>query len=250
MTARTLAACALCLLVLGCGSAPIGDEPVSTDDEVPGTPQPRGGVAAFEQRWRERALSQGRQGRLAEAALSWEVLVALRPDVKDYDELLRQTRRLIDEAVPDRMQRAAQAIKRGDLDAAGALYLSVLALKPDHEAAADALRGIERERNRRSYLGKNSGQVIARRTAPSSSAAAVLDRNDIEHAAMLGTQGEVDAAISLLEAHLAIDKRDAAACRLLARMYAQKAGKQSITGNATSESAQRGRRPEACASAR
>lgn len=183
-------------------------------------------VTSFEQGLRDRAASQGRQGRLADAAVSWEILSVLRPEDQEVRDRLGDTRRLIDAALPERLQRGAQALKRGELDAAAAQYLAALALQPTHAQAADALRTIERERNRRNFLGKPSRFTLMRRyagAAPPSVAAKALDRNELEHAAMLGTQGEFDAAIALIEHHLSIEKRDPAACRLLADTYAQKA---------------------------
>ena len=181
----------------------------------------------FEQRLRERALAQDRQGRLAEAATSWEILTVLRPDSDDYRQGLQGTQRLIAAAVPERLQRAQLALKRGELDGAALQYLSVLSLQPGNAEAADALRQIERERTRRSQLGKASRLTIAQqRVAPTPTTPnppLPLDRNELEHAAMLGTQGEYDDAIALLERHLAYDRRDVAACRLLADLYAQKA---------------------------
>ena len=140
-------------------------------------------------------------------------------------------RRLVDTLLPDRLQRGAQALKRGDLDAAAVQYLGALSLQPDHAQAADALRQIERERNKRSYLGKHSRLTLTRRAVTEAqmanpAPAVPLDRNEVEHAAMLATQGELDDAIALLERHLSIDKRDAAACQLLADVYFQKAEKQ------------------------
>src|SRR5207253_7668042 len=60
----------------------------------------------------------------------------------------------------------------------------------------------------------------------SARAQSASDRNELEHAALLGAQGEVDDAIALLERHLASDRHDASACRQLADMYFQKAEKQ------------------------
>jgi tetratricopeptide (TPR) repeat protein len=175
---------------------------------------------AYEQRLRERAQVQVRQGRLADAALSWEVLTALRPDAGEYRERLHETRRQIEAALPERLRRAQQAQRRGELDGATAGYLSVLALQPDHEVAADALRAIERERNRINYLGKYSRITLERRggLATAKRPAAALDGNEVEHAALLGSQGEVDAAIALLERYLAVQGADAKACQLLADM--------------------------------
>ena len=203
---------ALVLALAACSSEPIMSTAVQ-DDEVPvagsrGTSD----AGTFEQRLRERASTQGRQGRLAEAATSWEILTVLRPDSREYRERLDDTRRLI------------------DTDVATAHYLAALALQPDNAQAAEALRSIERERNKR-LLGKPSRLALTRRTLQESQMATApgianpLDRNELEHAAMLGAQGEFDEAIGLLERHYAADKRDTAACHLLADMYYQKAEK-------------------------
>lgn len=163
--------------------------------------------------------------------LSWEILTVLRPESAEYRDRLAETRRLADATFADRLERGAQALRRHDLDAAAAHYLTALSLQPDHAGAADALRGIERERNRRMHLGKPSRLTLTRRAATEAQMNALapavpLDRNEIEHAALLGTQGEHDEAIALLERLLAKDRRDASACRLLAEMYVQKGEKQ------------------------
>ena len=214
------------LVLAGCASAPSAPD-LPKDDDVPTTPQRQAtGADGFEQRVRESALQLGRQGQLAEAATSWEILTVLRPDHREYRDRLRETQELISQVVPDRMQRGAQALKRGELDAAAAHYLAALALAPDNPQAADALRSIERERNKRSYLGKASRVTLARRPANDARIAASPDRNTLEHAAMLAGQGELDDAISLLERQLAADRRNTAACQLLADVYVQKADKQ------------------------
>jgi tetratricopeptide (TPR) repeat protein len=207
--------------------APVGEPAIAL-------PAPSFGAtsaASFERRQQERALSAERQGRLADAALAWEILAVLRPDAGEYRERLADARRQIDAAVAERLQRASQAAKRGELDAAGAHYLAVLALQPDHAQAADALRGIERERNKRSYLGKYSRTTLTRRALADAEMAGAprgstrkpgTDRNDVEHAAMLAAQGDLDDAIGLLEARLAADKRDGAARQLLADVYYRK----------------------------
>lgn len=200
-------------------------------DEVPSATVRSAAMTPFEQGLRDRAATQLRQGRLGEAALTLEVLTVLRPDERDYRERLAETRRLIEAALPDRLQRGAQALKRGELDAAAVQYLAALALQPDNAAAAEAMRGVERERNRRSFLGKPSRLTLTRRPATDGQPAQSRsgpppDRNELEHAAMLATQGEYDDAIALLERHLGADRRDAAACKQLADLYYQKAEKQ------------------------
>lgn len=215
----------LAAITAGCGTVPSGPGSGATPHDAPLA----GGAAAFEQRQRDRALAQQREGRLGEAAVSWEILVALRPGSADYREKLAETRRQIDAAVPQRLQRAQQTWRRGELDTASSQFLGVLALQPDNAQAADALRSIERERNRILYLGKlsritltrsNGGALQAAKTAPASAP----DRNDLEHAAMLRTQGELDAAIVLLERYVATRGPDPTACRMLDEMALQKAG--------------------------
>jgi len=215
--------------VLAVLTAACGTNPVLAPDARGGQPEARtpltGAAAAFEQRLRERALVQQREGRLAEASQSWEILVALRPDAGDYRDRFGATRRQIDALLPERMQRAQQAWKRGELDAASSQFLAVLALQPEHVQAAEALRSIERERNRALYLGKLSRITLARGGAlRSARPGAADDRNDVEHAAILRTQGETDAAIVLLERYVTARGADAAACRMLAEMYLQKSG--------------------------
>lgn len=205
--------------------------PLPTAGTAPATMAPAvASRSGFEQDYRERASTAARQGRLADAALAWEVLTVLRPDVADYREALVDTRRQIDAGVADRWPRAVQAQRRGDLDGATQLYLSVLALQPDHAAAADALRGIERERVKRQQLGRSSRLTLTRRAATEAevmadkaAVAGGADRNELEHVAMLARQGEIDTAIGLLERRTAANRNDRAARELLADLYARKA---------------------------
>lgn len=155
-----LASAACAVLVAACATPP--DAPGSSEERAAPSASVPATVHAFEQHLRERALAQARQGRLADAEASWEILVALRPDVREYRERLGEAQRQIDAAVPERWQRAQQALRRGDLEGASALFLSVLALQPDHEQAADALRAMERDRNKSLFLGKFSRITLGR----------------------------------------------------------------------------------------
>jgi tetratricopeptide (TPR) repeat protein len=227
MRAARLALVCSMLAIAGCGTTPPSPAPGAAADHAPAPSRPAG-VAAFEARTRERAEVEARQGRLAEAATDWEVLTVLQPGNAEYRERLDDMRRQIEAAVPERLQRGQQAFRRGDLDTATTHYLQALALDPDNEVAADALRAIERERNKRNFLGKPSRLTLTRRennealvSAPATSAPSASGRNDLEDAAALRAQGELIDAIALLERHLAADKRDVAACQMLAEMYFQ-----------------------------
>ena len=217
-----------CATLVACGSTPPAAPLDAPYDEAPRSADPTlPAPAAFEQAQRERALGFVAQKRWAEAALAWEVLTVLRPDGADYRERLVDAQRQIAAGVAERMPRAAQAAQRGDIDAAAQLYLAVLALQPNHEAAADALRAIERERNKRNYLGKYSRITLTRRAIADaempSASARMSNRNELEHASLLAGDGEFDEAIGLLERRVGADRRDDQARRLLASVYYRKA---------------------------
>lgn len=139
-------------LLAACGSQPAAtpSPPGAAPRPAPAaTPSRQDGLEGFERQQRERAETAQRQGRLADAALAWEVLTALRPQHGEYRERLAATRAQIGSAVQDRIGKASAAHKRGDFDGAIQHYLAALALVPTHEAAADALRAIERDRQKR-----------------------------------------------------------------------------------------------------
>ena len=210
------------VLLTACGSAPVAT-PASppADDGAPPSAPP---VSAFEARQRDRAQQLSRQGRLADAAVAWEVLTVLRPDTGEYRERLSDMRRQIDAALNDRLQRATQAQRRGDAEAAVQQYLAVLALQPDHAQAADALRAIERERNRRNFLGKYSRLTVTRRAVADAEMAPVEvagTPGELEHASLLASQGEYADAIAVLDRRVAANRRDAAATRMLADVHYQ-----------------------------
>ncbi len=226
------------LLLAGCA----GTRPPPAAAPAPPAPvaAPAGdpAVEQFEQRQRERAEQAARQGRLAEALQAWDVLLTLRPAQAEYRAARAELQRQVQAQVAERLPKAAAAHKRGDLDTAAQLYLGVLALNPEHEAAAEGLRAVERERNKRQYVGKLARNTLVRRPAveppktngtaqrPAAKAApkATGDRNELEHAAMLASQGELDDAIALLQAHLVAQRNDADAKRMLADLLALKEG--------------------------
>ncbi len=221
-------------LWLAGGCATPQPDPDAPANEAPSLPRKAASPQSdFEARQKERAITLGRQGRLADAAVAWEILGVLRPDVPEYRELWSRIQGQIEAAVAERLQRAAQAQRRGELDLAAQGYLAVLALQPEHAQAADALRAIERERNKRNVLGRAARLAPTPRTAAparppavesaAANSASTSDRNDLEHAAMLTIQGDHDDAIQLLEKRLANSRQDEVARAMLADAYFQKA---------------------------
>jgi tetratricopeptide (TPR) repeat protein len=224
-----LSALIAALLLAGCGTAPVASVPVAPGEGPTALTEPPTPLAAFEIAQWQSARELERKGKLADAAWAWEVLTVLKPDNAEYRSSLASVRQQIDAAVADRLRRASQAQKKGNLDIASVQYLTVLSLQPGHAQAADALRAIERERNKRSYLGKPSRITLAKRAPetdkPLAGSRNPPDRNDLEHASLLAAQGELDEAIGLLERRVAADRRDNAARLLLADLYLQKADK-------------------------
>ena len=237
MTDRTLPSCRLAsvLLALATGACVSPPEAHTPAPAAPAAAGVRAPASGYEQRLREQALAQGRQGRLADAAVSWEVLSVLRPEVGEYRERMNETHRAIEAAAAERLRNGQQAQRRGDFEGATKQYLAVLALQPEHEQAAEGLRTIERERNRINYLGKYSRITLERRggsglASTAKRPAAVPEGNEVEHAAMLRTQGELDAAIALLERHIALHGPDNKACQMLAEISVQKKSQPNAAG--------------------
>jgi len=227
--ARTGLCVALSLVVAACAT-PVPPADTSANaaarDEVALPAQAQSPNRAFERKQRERAQLLARQGRLGEAVLAWEVVTVLRPDAVEYRDRLADLRKQVDVAVAERLQRGAAAQQRGELDAATQQYLAALALQPDQAQAAEALRSIERERNKRNFLGKYSRLTLTRRSmADATMPSTAPESNELEHASILASQGDIDDAIAVLEKRLAADRRDDAARQLLADVYFQKADK-------------------------
>jgi len=108
--------------------------------------------ATFEQQQLALAHLQASQGHLADAATHWEVLSVLKPKEPSYARQLAQLHAQIEQEASKEMRLAKAAHQRGAIDEASQHYLAVLALQPDNTAAADALRAIERDRNKRDHL--------------------------------------------------------------------------------------------------
>lgn len=217
--------------LVGCASHAPDDARASRGDAPASAAAPPNPLSAYEQQQRDRAIASARQRHLADAAIAWELLTVLRPDVPEYRERLADTQRQIDVAVAERLPRAAQAAQRGEIETATQLYLAVLALQPLNDGAAEALRALERERNKRNFLGKSSRTTLTRRAiadaemsaAPAARGSALAGRAELEQAALLAGDGEFDAAIDLLEHRLALDPKDGPARRALADVYYSKA---------------------------
>jgi hypothetical protein len=171
-------------------------------------------LAEFERQQLRRAEQAELQGRWAEAARAWEVLLLLRPGHAPYRDGQQRLRSATEQMVAQLLVRAADERRRGDLDRASRGYLQLLSLQPDHAGAAEALRQIERERNERQWQGRFARSPIQR--GPSEAPPATGERNLAEHASLLAAQGELEGAIALLARPAQAAGADPALRRLLA----------------------------------
>jgi tetratricopeptide (TPR) repeat protein len=177
----------------------------------------------------EQARLAQAQGRWADAALAWEVSSLLRPDDHQIRAAWAHAQRRIDALAEQHRGLAEAARARGDLELATQSYLAMLALDPGRRDAADALRRIERERNRGSLVGRFARAPSLRRQ-PGDAVAPAVDNTEPgraansqrEHATLLARQGQLDSAIQMLRESPSLS-RDAAHRALLADLYVQKA---------------------------
>lgn len=244
-TRSAQAACATAVLLAACTSVPT---PPAAPPGVP-APEPAvrvpaqpdaSAVSAFERQHRQKAVQAAAQGRWADAQAAWDVVLALRPQDAEASMRRREAVAAAENGVAERLPRARQAQRKGDLEGASRLYLEVLALDPWHAEAAAALRAIESERIRRSRSIAASRGLAYRAPpapAPAPMPAAGAVRSDVEHAAMLSRQGEVDAAIALLQPVATARRSDPAARALMADLYLQQADRLAATDRAAAISA-------------
>lgn len=148
------AICVPCVTLSGCVTPPAADPP-ATPAPVPGpvqaAPTP---AAALEERHHAHAQAFMRERNWADALVQWELLALLKPDSQEYRNALIATRARIREAADGFMRAANQARAQGNLDQATLMYLRVLNVDRENAVAAQALRDIDAERTRRSYINR------------------------------------------------------------------------------------------------
>lgn len=213
------------LLLAGCAASPPPVATLPPDDPPPpapvaAVPDPR---IAFQRRWLAQAEQDEQQGRLAEALWAREALALAASDeparAAQRAHLVR-LRGLVAARSQEAWSLGRDAQRRGDLDRAQRAYLQLLALEPEHAASAEALRGIERERNERQWLGRFSKSIIHRLSSVSERPG---ERIASEHATLLATQGEVDGAIQVLTRAVEAPEADPALRRQLADLHVKRA---------------------------
>jgi tetratricopeptide (TPR) repeat protein len=202
--------------------APADGPALTTDEQA---------LAQFELAQRAAAAAAAQQGRWLEAIWAWEVVLALRPSDRSARAAHAEALAAAQAGVAERLPRARLALQRGESDAAQRLYGEVLALQPGQAEAADALRRTERDRVQRQHLGQSSRPSMLRSSraqaqrapTPDEARATVAASNEVEHASLLARDGDLSAAIALLQPLVKPRGGDPVARALLLDLYLRQA---------------------------
>ena len=213
-------------LVAACASAP----PPPERPEAPTVftvVEPRAAsLTELERNYRERAAALARDGRWTEARSLWEVLLIVEPDSPSYRQQYELAQTRIAEMVAERLKAADKARQAGEIEKATLAYLRVLSVEPREAAAARALRELEVERVKRTYLSRPPRVVLANRSpernAPRNAVApSANDVGDLELGVMLFRQGDHAGSAQSLEKYLQKYPRHEGARGYLADAYHQ-----------------------------
>jgi len=220
------------LLLACCAQAPVPPNapatheapsaPVSTIQAPHPRPSPPPELP-LDQRERERAQALMQESRYAEAAQHWEVLHMLHPEQPVYADKLAEARSRAAQAAAQNVQEAQQARRQGQTEHAVALYLRALNADPGNAEAAQGLREIQKESDRRAYAGAARGSGEAPQRSGSRSAPSAAERRDLDSGIMLLHQGDPAAAVQALESYLRRYPRDDLGRRTLQDAYAEQA---------------------------
>lgn len=210
--------------------------PPEASPEPPPVAGPPAAVVSVETAYRSRAEALARERRWADAALQWELLALLRPDVAEYGANAADARRRATEAAAERLRAAEAARQRGDLEQASVHYLRALAADPADTRAAEALREIERERVRRAYLNRGPRGVMpgamtlpaVPRSPPRQPVPDAL--SDVDTGVLLFKQGDFLGAINALQRHLQSHRGDAMARGYLSDAFLQQGARYAQEG--------------------
>ena len=184
------------------------------------------GVSALELQERERAQSLVHEGRWAEAATHWEILLLLRPDQQDYVKALADVRAHASHAAAEHLQEAEQARRQGQTNRAATLYLKALSADPANDKAAQALRDIEKERARKANFAPlsraSTGEIALnhRRSSKPAASPSTAEGRELDAAILLLHQGDDFAAgLQKLETYAQKNPNDDLSKRALQDTY-------------------------------
>ena len=184
----------------------------------------------FMQTQRAVAEAAAVEGRWLDAAWAWDIVLALAPQDVAAQRGRQAALAKVNAHLAERLPQARAARARGQVELASRLYLEILSLAPDHLEAADALRAMERDRSRRQATGNFARAPRPLDTPrPEGPDRALSRAPELEHASLLASQGELDAAIALLMPLTSRRPNDAARNALLGDLFFKRAEQQAAS---------------------
>jgi len=215
-------------LLAACAQAPVAPDP---PPDVPRTSSAEDArTRAINQH--QRLARQAREaGDLATAAQQWHVVALLAPGEQKYLREEEAVNAAIRQGVREQLQVGAGALKSGDYDRATQAMLRVLALDPDNDEAAKALRDIDRQRIGR-IQGDRAQKLRPVDTAASKSAAA--DNGavyDLEQPLEMLRAGDVNGGLRELRAYVDANPGNRAARQKIGAAVADRARELQVKGS-------------------
>jgi hypothetical protein len=160
-------------------------------------------LAQFELDQRARARQAQIDGRPADAQLAWAAVLALVPADAEALAGFDQAAALARNLAQERVRRAEQARARGEVEAAMRWHLEALAHDAGLAESAQALRTLERERALRNAPPTSFARAMSPTTQPATAAPTGSRANpfapELDNAELLLAEGDLDAALALLE---------------------------------------------------
>lgn len=210
-------------ILAACATPPEPRPGITSDTSISPTPSP----PPLEQHFLEQAQALMRQERWSEAAVQWEVLQLLHPDVSEYTQRLDTSRARARQTAAQHLEMADDARQRGNPDQAMVAYLKSLLMDPANKTALAGLRRIETERASMAYPNKASrpNGMPRRNHAPTTAKAQPAPyggtRQVLDVGILLFRQGDYAASIQTLEKYLRGDPQDESGRRYLIDAYLQ-----------------------------
>ncbi len=189
-------ALACAALLAACAQAPVTNPPLES------SPRPaldaRGQAIASHLQRAQQAKSAGD---LAKAENEWHIVALLAPEEPKYRREQEAVAATIRQGVREQLQIGNVAMKGGDSERATQAMLRVLALDPDNDEAAKALREIDRQRITR-IQGDRAQKLRPVDVAGVKAAASASEQYDLEQPLEMLRAGDVNGGLRELRAYV------------------------------------------------
>ncbi len=169
-------------------------------------------------------------GDLATAAVEWHIVVLLAPDEPKYRQEQDAVNAAIRQGVREQLQIGNAALKSGDNDRASQAMLRALALEPNNDEAAKALREIDRQRIAKIQIDRaqklrpvDVNALKAPSSAAANAATEAVALYDLEQPLEMLRAGDVNGGLRELHAYVDANPGNRAARQRIGNAVADRA---------------------------